>query len=400
MTKHFSANDTRLSIPAGNISVCQVALPPRAKARGAGTPMVRRATSRPKPQKLVTPVEHWPAQDRDKWNAATHSATGLRKQRYADVLTPRSIEAAWKSYGRLIHILVQNAALDLSIGPAERITHDAVALYFDELRAAGNCDNTIKGRMFHLRTALHIMAPRQNFDWITRPDGVSLDSILKQVPNDDLFVPPSVRVYQWGVRLMAAEPLPDHPAARLQACRDYRNGLIIALLACRAPRLASLAAMRLDTNLYKRNGEYWVRLQSMIVKNRRELHYSLPPDLSPYIDRYLFEIRPILLDPARTDAVWGSGDGQAFRYRSIQTMLFRQSEAAFGEKFGAHRFRHSFASSLAQADPSNPGLAAVILGISEAVINEHYRKARQTDAALKFQVDLWEERRRTKRAAP
>jgi integrase len=157
--------------------------------------------------------------------------------------------------------------------------------------------------------------------------------------------------------------------------------------------------MRLGKNLYKRNGEYWARLQSMIVKNKRELHYSLPKALTAYIDRYLAEIRPLLLDPIATDSVWGNGDGGAFTYRSIGTMIFRQTANKFPENFGPHRFRHAFASTLAEVDPTNPGLAAVILGITEAVINEHYRKARQADAARKLQANLREERERTRAVA-
>ena len=243
------------------------------------------------------------------WCAGADPIPGLHRPRHADTLTPRSIEAAWKSYGRLLDILANHSLLDPDIGPAARITFEAVALYFDELRAAGNCNNTIKGRMFHLRTALHIMAPKVNFDWITRPDDVPLDAILKQEPREDLFVPDAKLLFEWGLSLMTDQPLPDDAAKRMEACRDYRNGLIIALLAARAPRLGSLAQMRLGKNLSKRNGEYWARLQSMIVKNRRELHYSLPAALTPYIDRYLTEIRPFLLDPVATDAVWGNGDG-------------------------------------------------------------------------------------------
>jgi Phage integrase family len=258
-------------------------------------------------------------------------------------------------------------------------------------------------RIFHLRTALHIMAPKVNFDWITRPDDVPLDAILQQEPRDDMFIPDAKLLFDWGLGLMTDQPVPDDAAKRLEACQDYRNGLIIALLACRAPRLGSLAQMRLGKNLYKRNGEYWARLQSMIVKNRRELHYSLPETLTPYIDRYLSEIRPILLDPVATDAVWGNGDGGAYTYRSIQTMIFRQTQAEtgtkFDEDFGPHRFRHSFATALAEADPTNPGLAAVILGITEPVVNEHYRKARQADTARKLQANLREERERTRATA-
>jgi integrase len=352
---------------------------------------------------IVMPVPLWPAQDQNCWLKGTEPIPGLHRQRHVDTLAPRSIDAAWKSYGRLLAVLAKNRPLTRDIGPAERVTIEAVALYFDELRAAGNCDNTIKSRLFHLRTALHIMVPKENFDWITRPGDVPLDAILKQDPNDDMFVPDAKLLFEWGLSLMTSLPLPYNSAERLETCRNFRNGLIIALLACRAPRLGSLAQMRLGRNLEKRNGEYWARLQSMIVKNKRELYYSLPIILTPYIDRYLSEIRPILLDPVASDAVWGNGDGGAFTYRSLQTMIWRQTKAEvrkkFAEAFGPHRFRHAFATALAEADPTNPGLAAVVLGITEGVVAEHYCRARQANAARKFQANLREERERTRHIA-
>ena len=152
-------------------------------------------------------------------------------------------------------------------------------------------------------------------------------------------------------------------------------------------------------NLYRQNGEFWVRLQSAIVKNKRELEYSLPPELTPFFDRYLAEIRPRLLDPALTDAVWGNGNGGTFTYRSIETMMFRASLREFKHSFGPHITRDAFASTLAEADPANPGLAAVILGITEGVVAAHYRQARQADAARKLQANLREERERTRHIA-
>ena len=361
--------------------------------------MAKDACGAPNKTGIITPVELWPQRDRQSWHDSTAPVQGLRRQRYVDTLSCRSINAARKSYGRLLHILAQHGLLDPGIGPAERVTFEAVALFFDALRAAGNCDNTLKGRLFHLRTALHLMAPKADFDWITRPDDVPLDAILKQEPRDNLFVPDAKLLFEWGLSLMPEQPLSDDADARLAACGAYRNGLIIALLACRAPRLGSLAQMRLGKNLHQRNGEYWVRLQSMLVKNRRELHYSLPATLTPYLDRYLNEIRSVLLDPMTTDAVWGNGNGGPYTYDAISQMMFRQTELKFGISFGVHRFRHAFASTLAEADPTNPGLAAVILGITEAVINEHYRKARQADAARKLQANLREERQRTRHTA-
>ena len=201
--------------------------------------------------------------------------------------------------------------------------------------------------------------------------------------------------------MQAPEPgaWPASPDESLQICRDFRNGLIIALLASRAPRVGALSKMRLGKNLYRQNGEFWVRLQSAIVKNKRELEYSLPPELTAFVDRYLAEIRPRLLDPAHTDAVWGNGNGGAFTCRSIEKMMFRASLREFSHSFGPHIARDAFASTLAEADPSNPGLAAVVLGITEGVVAAHYRRAHQADAARKLQANLKDERERTRAVA-
>ncbi|MCB5946038.1 site-specific integrase [Acidocella sp. KAb 2-4] len=226
--------------------------------------------------------------------------------------------------------------------------------------------------------------------------------MLPDEPVEKAFLPTTRQLFDWGVRLMQVPAQADWPAApheRLRLGRDYRNGLIIAVFACLAPRVGSLSKMRLANNLFRLNGEYRVRLQSGIVKNKRDQEYAVPPQLTAYVDRYLTEIRPLLLDPGACDAVWGNGAGGAMTCQAVQTMLFRQSLQAFGHGFGPHTARHAMASSLAAADPLNPGLAAVVLGVSEEVVQTHYRRARQRDAALKLQHDLREERERTQAAA-
>ena len=352
---------------------------------------------------MVLRVSGWPPHDQALWAAGTTPASGLRRRRlHAETLRPKSIELAWKGYGRFLAVLAAQAPLNPELNPRTRVTYDTVATFFDALGAEHNQENTIKARLFHLRMALRIMVPEQNFDWLTRPDGCSLDTLLPAEPKEKPFVPSAAQLFQWGMRLMQApEPgaWPDSPEKRLKICRQYRNGLVIALLACRAPRVGSLAKMRLGHNLYCLNGEFWVRLQSAIVKNKREIEYSLPTELTPQIHRYLTEIRPRLLDPAQNDAVWGNGKGATFMCRSIETMMFRESLREFGHSFGPHITRDALASTLAEADPRNPGLAAVILGITEGVVSAHYRRAHQADAAHKLQANLREERKRTRATA-
>jgi hypothetical protein len=137
--------------------------------------------------------------------------------------------------------------LDPSLGPAARITFASVSDFFEALRAAGNVDNTIKARLFHLRMALHVMVPGTDFNWITRPGDASLDSLLVQAPDDAPPPASSAVLFKWGMGLMPDAPLPDQKFKKIAFCRVYRDGLIIALLASRAPRIGSLAQMRMES---------------------------------------------------------------------------------------------------------------------------------------------------------
>ena len=47
------------------------------------------------------------------------------------------------------------------------------------------------------------------------------------------------------------------------------------------------------------------------------------------------------------------------------------------------------------ADPSNPGLAAAVLAVSEAVVEGHYNLVRQEHAAADYVRHVGEERQRT-----
>ena len=76
-------------------------------------------------------------------------------------------------------------------------------------------------------------------------------------------------------------------------------------------------------------------------------------------------------------------------------MINRESKKHFGRGFGTHLSRKVVATEISKRDPRNPGLAAVILGISVDVADTYYRKNRQEIAALKFLKNLKEERRKT-----
>jgi hypothetical protein len=81
--------------------------------------------------------------------------------------------------------------------------------------------------------------------------------------------------------------------------------------------------------------------------------------------------------------------------KGIAGLVRRASKLRFGKAFGTHRIRHGLASTAARLLPGNPGIAAATLGVSQAVIAEHYDKASTAAAASVFQASLEEDRRQT-----
>jgi hypothetical protein len=369
---------------------------------------------------MVIKLADWPETDRRLWEAGEWLNARPRKTAFGSRLKPVSIRGAMKSYGRFLAVLRDHADLLPGETPAERVTPERVSRFVATLREEGNQGNTIKSRLMFLRMAIRITEPVVALSWLTRPGGYSLDSLLPQEPRD-LTIIPSPVLYRWGLDLMD-EALAGQAAAgggeasagraaegkgmggkwcseetlRLRRDRRFRDGLIIAILACRAPRLRSLASIRIGRQFQQIGEEFWLCFGKTDIKNRKPIEYSLPEGLTPYIQRYLGEVRSRLLGPARTDWLWVIEQGAPLQDIGIAQMIARRSLARFGQAFGPHRFRHSLATTLAEEDPDNPGLAAALLGITEGVVAEHYRKAKQVRAALLLQKQLAAERDRTR----
>lgn len=268
------------------------------------------------------------------------------------------------------------------------MTRPRAKLYLRALRACGNSNHTIRERFRSLRSALRILQPEAEFAWLTARLGPLLPVTLQPVQAFD-----SAQLEAWGHELMRDALAQPRPRVR---CAQYRNGLLIAILATRAPRLRSLAAMRLGRQVVREaDGGWRLAFRAEDVKTQRPVEYALPASLVPCIERYLAVERPELLQGRRHDWFWVNCEGERLAAPAISCMIRKASQARFGVVFGPHRFRHSLATTAAYADPANPGLAAAVLAISEPVVEAHYNQARQDLAARRFQENLRRERART-----
>ncbi|MBV9748211.1 MAG: tyrosine-type recombinase/integrase [Acetobacteraceae bacterium] len=338
------------------------------------------------------PLAAWPEIDQDLWRTGLaapggNNDDGLDEPAYAARLSQATIVAARGCYGRWLAVLHAAGELDPAALPATRVTRARAKLFLRALQACGNANHTIRERFRCLRRALRILQPEAECGWLTARLGL-LPVAPRPVQTYDSAV-----LEAWGHELMQDALRHPRPLARRTG---YRNGLLIAILATRAPRLRALAAMRLRRQVLRdMDGGWRLAFRAEDIKTQRPVEYALPASLGPCLEHYLEVERPELLQGHQHDWFWVNCDGKRLAAKTIVGIVKQASRARFGAAFGPHRFRHSLATTAAYADPANPGLAAAVLAISEPVLEAHYNQARHDHAVRRFQQIVHRQRART-----
>ena len=325
----------------------------------------------------------WPDGDQRLWEVGLRVGDILDQPNHASRLRPATVHSAVVGYRRWLVFLRENGLLDPDVTPAARVTREHVAAYFKCLRDS-QCNASVIARLTELRSALLIMHPDSDFRWLTSPGGRSLSSVLP-VSHKPIQIIDSKVLYDWGLTMTEdalQDPNPEHRRVMV------RNGVLLALFAARAPRVRSMASLRLGQTITRTGDSYRVVFEHEDIKTGRRLEYHTPSRLSAAIDRYIAVERAELLGEQSHDCFWVNQYGEPLTANEIADMVRRQSLRTFDKSFGPHRFRHALGTTAPLADPAHPGVAAAILGISGHMVEQHYNRANQADVAIKFHGNL------------
>jgi site-specific recombinase XerD len=325
----------------------------------------------------------WPNGDQLLWEAGLKVGDILDQPNHASRLRPATLHSAVVGYRRWLVFLRANGLLDPDVTPAARVTREHVAAYFKCLRDS-QCNASVISRLTELRSALLIMHPDADFRWLTSPGGRSLSSVLP-VSNKQIQIIDSKVLYDWGLAMAEEALLDPNPEHRRIM---FRNGVLIALFAARAPRVRSMASLRLGQTITRTGDSYLVMFEHEDIKTGRRLEFHTPSRLSAALDRYIAVERAELLGEQSHDSFWVNQYGAPITANEIADMIHRQSLRTFGKSFGPHRFRHAMGTTAPLADPAHPGVAAAILGVSGHMVEQHYNRASQADVAIKFHGSL------------
>jgi integrase len=243
---------------------------------------------------------------------------------------------------------------------------------------------TVHGSICRLRRVAKFIAPDRDFTWLLE---IAKDLALVARPRSkfDRLVLSEVLV-EAGLTLMhEAEHVPK--MTNLRRAAQYRNGLMVAMLAVCPIRRKNFAALEIGRSFVEINGTWWVALSASETKERRADERPFPAFLTPVINRYLEIHRPALARSGTApSALWLSAlDGTLITAKQLARAIRTTTLSTVGVAVSPHLFRTSAASTAASRAGENPHLASALLHHAHpSVTNDHYNRATSMSAAEHF----------------
>jgi integrase len=327
------------------------------------------------------PLDLWPEADRNAWNSACRPAARLKPGGAAGHLKPVTCEDHARHYGCFLDFLRRRGVLRPDGPAAANVTPDNVDTYLTELKArVGSV--TVHGSICTLRRAAQYMAPARDFTWLAEI-GKDLALVMRPRSKFGRMVMTEVLVEAGLTLIHEAETSPT--LTELARACQVRNGLMVALLALCPIRLKNFAALEIGRSFVKINGTWWIVLSASETKEKRPDERPINELLTPAIDRYLGQYRPVL---ARADtsssALWlRCNNGAPIRdRRTLREVISGTTLATVGVAVSPHLFRSCAASTAAICGGDNPYLASALLHHTHpSVTNAHYNRASSLSAA-------------------
>ena len=166
----------------------------------------------------------------------------------------------------------------------------------------------------------------------------------------------------------------------------YRDGLMLAMWAARPLRLGECLSLCIGTTIRKEGNRYVARLGAEARKSKRSLEVPYPVELTPAIDTYISNVRPILaranrVEEIETDALWLSRKGRRISACNVNHRVRKLTLTYLGRDLCPHLIRDCAATSIATKAPKDVGITRNILGHATLRMSEqHYNQANMVSA--------------------
>ncbi len=243
---------------------------------------------------------------------------------------------------------------------------------------------TVHSRICRLRRAAQYMAPARDLTWLAEI-GKDLALVARPHSKFDRLVLTEV-LAEAGLKLIDEAERSPKLTKLARACQ-VRNGLMLALLAFCPIRRKNFAGLEIGRSFLKIRGRWWIALSAAETKEKRADERRANELLTPIIDRYITEYRPVLARSASSStALWlSANDGAPITPKQLARVIRTTTLLRVRVPVSPHLFRTSAASSAAVHGGDNPHLASAVLHHTHPnFTNEHYNRASCLSAAESF----------------
>lgn len=335
------------------------------------------------PRRFRLPLAQWPEPDRLAWQRA------ITPLDYFDTLAPaghwstKTKYQAEAAYGRWLAFLHMNEPDALLLSPAVRDNPARLHRYVEALTHRLR-PMSIAAELGHLVLMLRILAPDVDWSWLR---ALQYRYEKRAVPREkrNKIVHPG-RLFDLGLALMDRADAVSQEAAR---ARQYRDGLLIALLIARPIRRRSLSQLTVHRNLRRVQDYYVLILEAEDTKSRSGTGFPLPQLLTPYLERYVDHYRLLFPRARELEALWLSAKGCALGAEAIYDCICRRTEEAFGWSIHPHLFRDIAATAIARDMPQALAVASDLLThVNVETTLRHYSHASTLDASRRYSAVL------------
>ncbi|WP_332660882.1 tyrosine-type recombinase/integrase [Brevundimonas sp.] len=335
------------------------------------------------------PISDWPPGDEKAWACAAETDPLAREGQGASshwrVTTRRFVQVG---YGNWLGWLDARHGVCLNETPAQRATVERVREYLKELTEAGLADYTRAGRLQALGDAVRTMCPETPTAFIGKLAG-RLYAEARPLRDLNGRLRPAREILELGYQLMQSADTDHLPGIRRPIA--FRDGLLIALWACRMLRVANLSQITIDQHLKRTGDGHRLEFTAAEMKQRRPWGCSWPERLEDALAEYLVAHRPLLAARSAGDskALWLSQFGTPMSPESVAQIIKLRTTAAFGQSISSHLMRHIAATGLAEAYAnSSTDIAAVLGHATTDTAEKHYILGRGAAAVRDYNAFL------------
>ncbi len=288
-----------------------------------------------------------------------------------------------RRYGYFLDHVDRTEGLHLKAETAAYVTPDRVDYFRGELQARV-CSVTVHGSIYKLRRTAQLLAPGQDFTWLIE---IEKDLALVMQPKSKFNRTVHTQVLvDAAITLMTKADAATHRSALARA-REYRNGLMVAMLAFHPIRLKNFAALEIGRTFRQVNDSWWIVLPASETKEERPDERVVDPSLTGWIDRYLCVHRPILArnNNAPKELWLSSNEARAMTYLGIEGVISETTLAIVGVDVCPHLFRTAGVSTAAVYAGDTPNLGSALLHHTDPTIaGKHYNRAKSLSATQNF----------------